>query len=184
MKIKTGTVREDGYVFRGYQKRGDRTYEHWVSPATVAKDKARVAAHSKKVRAAIYADPERLHAYRRYARDHAAKQRRENPVSGMLTRARIRAKEKGLPFDLSREDIEIPDVCPVLGLPLRVADGSADDSSPELDRVDNRLGYVRGNVLVVSRRANRIKNDATPDELAAVASYYSALQAAASSRSR
>jgi hypothetical protein len=53
----------------------------------------------------------------------------------------------------------------------------AGDASPELDRIVPSLGYVKGNVLVVSRRANRIKTDATVEELQQVASFYAALTA-------
>lgn len=42
---------------------------------------------------------------------------------------------------------------------------------PSLDRTDNRKGYVRGNVRVISFRANQIKNDASADELRALAEY-------------
>jgi hypothetical protein len=37
-------------------------------------------------------------------------------------------------------------------------------NSPTIDRIDPRLGYVPGNVHVVSHRANRIKNNATLEE--------------------
>ena len=49
------------------------------------------------------------------------------------------------------------------------------DASPSIDRIIPTLGYVRGNVIVVSLKANRIKNDATPDELMEVARFYKEL---------
>lgn len=66
----------------------------------------------------------------------------------------------------------IPERCPVLGIPLRLGEMSDRASSPSLDRIDPRRGYVRGNVLVVSYRANQIKSDATPDELRRVAAFF------------
>jgi hypothetical protein len=91
----------------------------------------------------------------------------------MLNSAAERARRLGLPFDLVKVDIEIPDVCPALGIPLLVGgQGVPDDNSPSLDRLVPSLGYVRDNVVVVSVRANRIKNDSTIEELEAVASFF------------
>jgi hypothetical protein len=45
------------------------------------------------------------------------------------------------------------------------------DSSPSLDRIDNSKGYVKGNVAVISFRANTLKNNATADELRAIANF-------------
>lgn len=86
----------------------------------------------------------------------------------MFYDARKRAFSLGLPFGIEPEDISVPDRCPVLGLLL---DGSCRDRKPSLDRVVPSLGYVKGNVRVISFRANRIKSDATADELRAVLSY-------------
>ena len=96
---------------------------------------------------------------------------RKDPVTRMLWNARQRAKEFGVPFDLTKEDIVIPERCPLLGVKLRVADGQVDDNSPTLDRIIPWLGYVRGNVVVVSWRANRIKNDASAAELRQIADW-------------
>jgi hypothetical protein len=90
----------------------------------------------------------------------------------MLYSARSRAKKYGIPFDITMEDIpEIPDRCPLLGIPL-VIWRSRDEhraSSPSLDKIDPGPGYVKGNLWIISTRANQIKNDATPDELMKVA---------------
>lgn len=53
-----------------------------------------------------------------------------------------------------------------------IADGRQEDGSPSLDRLDCRKGYVRGNVEVISWKANRIKSNATVMELMKVATYY------------
>jgi hypothetical protein len=97
-----------------------------------------------------------------------------NPVSVLLSAARRRALRRTLPFDLTAADIHIPLTCPVLGVPLYRAIGAAAQgpNSPTLDRIKPELGYVRGNVRVISSRANQIKSDATPAELLQVACYY------------
>lgn len=58
----------------------------------------------------------------------------------------------------------MPDVCPVLGLPLRPTSGCSDDNSPTVDRLVPELGYVPGNVAVISHRANSIKHMGTAEE--------------------
>lgn len=84
------------------------------------------------------------------------------------------SKKRDLPFDLTKEDIPIPDVCPVLGIPLKVNPGHHNkDDSPSVDRIDPTKGYVKGNVAVISCKANRIKNDATLEELEKVCEWLS-----------
>jgi hypothetical protein len=56
-------------------------------------------------------------------------------------------------------------VCPLLGVPLQVGVGTFTDASPSLDRKIPALGYVKGNVWVVSFRANNLKRDASTREL-------------------
>jgi hypothetical protein len=96
-------------------------------------------------------------------------------VGQVVSRAKIRAKERGIPFDLSTADIEIPDVCPVLKIPLSHKRSDGWETFPSLDRIKPELGYVRGNVIVVSMLANTIKSSATPAQVRAVADFYEAL---------
>lgn len=93
-------------------------------------------------------------------------------AQGMVRAAKARAAKAGVPFNLTHTDISIPHQCPVLGIPLIVGASKASDNSPSLDRVVPRMGYVTGNVLVISNRANRIKNDATATELRQVADFF------------
>lgn len=100
--------------------------------------------------------------------------RRRNPERELLQSARQRAKRAGLPFDLTIDDINIPAVCPVLGTPLVKGEGYMSGASPSLDKIVPSRGYVRGNVSVISMRANRLKSDATADELARLWAYVAA----------
>lgn len=94
-----------------------------------------------------------------------------NPEARMLISARARAKKKSLPFDITKEDIHIPTHCPVLGVELTShfrKQGNRPGgqwNSPSLDRVVPELGYVRGNVVVMSHLANTLKGSATPEQL-------------------
>lgn len=85
--------------------------------------------------------------------------------------AKERAKARGLYFNLKVEDITIPDVCPVLGIPLVKGKGKMHSGSPQLDRKDNSQGYILGNVAVISQRANSIKQDASVETLEALIKY-------------
>jgi hypothetical protein len=99
-------------------------------------------------------------------------------LKAMLSTRRRDAQKFGIPFQITLQDLlPVPAVCPVLGLPLRHGKAGGEDCSPSIDRVIPSLGYVPGNVMIVSLKANRIKNDATPAELKAVASFYEKLEA-------
>jgi hypothetical protein len=88
-----------------------------------------------------------------------------NPKSVMLYSAKQRAKKQNVPFDLTPNDFEIPDFCPILGIKLTVEKDVASDSSASLDKIIPQLGYVKGNVMVISKLANTMKNKATKDQL-------------------
>ena len=84
------------------------------------------------------------------------RQRGRDLRSPLWSRAKYRAKQKGLDFTITKEDIVIPDTCPLLGTPM---------VSPSLDRIDSSKGYTPDNVWVISNRANTLKNNATLMEL-------------------
>jgi hypothetical protein len=52
-----------------------------------------------------------------------------------------------------------------------VGAGRVHDGSPTLDRIDNAKGYVKGNVCVISKKANTMKNNATPEEVWKLSEY-------------
>lgn len=85
-----------------------------------------------------------------------------NPAWIMYHNARRRARELNIPFDIKFTDIIIPEYCPVLGFKLTTDNR---ETNPSLDRILPELGYVVGNIQVISMRANRLKNDATIEEL-------------------
>lgn len=91
-----------------------------------------------------------------------------NKERSMLSSARHRAKVKQLEFNISEEDIVIPDFCPITLSPIekeRVGRKGPGPNSPTLDRIDNSKGYVKGNVRVISYRANQKKSDLSLDEI-------------------
>ena len=67
-------------------------------------------------------------------------------------------------FTITKEDIVIPDKCPLLGIDI-IPKAKDRTHSPSLDRIDSQKGYIKGNVQIISNRANRIKSDATIEEI-------------------
>lgn len=96
----------------------------------------------------------------------------------MLRGARNRAKKKNIEFTLVLEDVLTlakQPRCPITHRLLNwkntvdaKSPGIANPDGPALDRIDPSLGYTPDNVWIISYRMNRIKNDATPRELALV----------------
>lgn len=83
----------------------------------------------------------------------------------LINHARARAKKNGLPFNITIDDISFGETCPVLGIPFVFGKDKPSHQSPTLDKLIPTRGYVRGNVCVISHRANWIKNNATLGEL-------------------
>ena len=85
-----------------------------------------------------------------------------------------KCRDNGIPFEVTVEDLmPAPLKCPVLGITLdwyKDGRGGADES-PSIDRLEPELGYVPGNVSIISYRANRIKNDSDLSELLLVATW-------------
>jgi hypothetical protein len=96
----------------------------------------------------------------------------ESAVHTLVLCAKSRSKRVGLPFDLTVYDLApLPSKCPVLGLWLVYNNRRVGPDSPSLDRLVPSRGYVRGNVRVISQRANALRSNGTADELEAVARY-------------
>ena len=83
--------------------------------------------------------------------------------------ARSRATTGGYPFEISMSNIVIPERCPVLGVVMAYGDGMR---SPTLDKIDPSLGYVPGNIMVISKKANMMKSSATQEELRMFCDFY------------
>lgn len=95
-----------------------------------------------------------------------------NPQGTILKRIKQRAKKKGLEFNLTKEDIIIPEICPVLGIRLQVGNKKGiEPNAPSVDRIDNSKGYVKGNIKIISWRANSLKKDASIEEFEKILQY-------------
>ena len=98
------------------------------------------------------------------SRKYNKKKRKNDLVYYLLKQAKQRSKDYNLAFSIDREDIVIPEYCPVLGIKLFFGNKTVKNNSPTVDKIIPALGYVKGNVRVISYRANHLKNNATLDE--------------------
>lgn len=99
------------------------------------------------------------------------KWRKNNPEKKYLSAIKSRSKRKGYEFNLTIEDIKIPDTCPILQIPIFITEGPQCDNTPAVDRIDNTRGYVKGNVRVISHKANRIKSDFSLEQAERLVAY-------------
>lgn len=86
-------------------------------------------------------------------------------IIDMITRAKNRAIEKGVPFNLTIEDVTYTDICPLLNIPLNWEGGPRTKNTPSLDRIIPEKGYIKGNVRIISNLANMMKSYASSEEL-------------------
>ena len=88
------------------------------------------------------------------------------------------AKKRGINFDLTMSDLNnlsFPITCPVLNIPLAYNRGLAQDNSFSVDRKDSTKGYTTDNIIVVSNRVNKLKSDASLEEMQKIVNFYSKL---------
>jgi hypothetical protein len=95
-----------------------------------------------------------------------------SPLKARFSRLKSGAKDRGIEFNLIFEDMVWPSHCPIFGVELRYDAKGNDPYGASVDRIDNNKGYVVGNIHIISRRANTIKNDASIDDLKRLVDYF------------
>lgn len=141
---KHNTRRQNGYVWSGTKVCSSKYY-------LKNRDKFLLKARQQRLR-----DPKRYWAV--------------NAASA----AKKRANYLGLPFDIDADYVVsiLTDKCPVFGTVFKYhGNGVGNKQSATLDRLKPKLGYVRGNLVVISRLANCIKQDAGHSEIRRVADW-------------
>ena len=123
----------------------------------------------EEIKEKITKQKERSKIYFQENRDKLQKNRteyyRNNRLKQKLRGVKSRCKKKNLKFDLQIENIIVPDICPVLGIPLEYKNGKGPQpGSPSIDRIRPERGYVQDNVRIISNRANILKNNMTLEE--------------------
>jgi hypothetical protein len=109
-------------------------------------------------------------AQRRKAQVWQNEYRAKNPEWYMHNRAKVRAKAKSIEFNIEVSDVVMPKYCPVFTKYELKKEPNNEKTggkpwSPSLDRIDNTKGYIKGNIQVISNKANTMKGNATPEEL-------------------
>lgn len=89
----------------------------------------------------------------------------KNIITVMLRNARKRAHKYNLEFSITKEDIQVPLICPILNIPLEFGNKKCCGNSPSLDRITPSKGYIKGNTAVISMLANTMKNSASKEQL-------------------
>jgi len=105
--------------------------------------------------------------------------RRTSPFKLRATRARVRARRLGVAYNLTPEYLESiwTGFCPVTAAPIFLYERERQDEyCAELDRFIPSLGYIIGNVHFMSRRINRLKNNATSEELFKLANWMKTIE--------
>jgi len=135
-----GDNREDGFFFLGYQTRKNKQgffYESWASP--------------------------------QLWKNQTVGERNtfEKHISRSYAHIKSRSKKENIPFTVSLDYLKsiATDTCPALKIKLSWSQPGKTDNSPSLDKIIPELGYVEGNVMWLSNKANRMKNNATKGEL-------------------
>lgn len=145
--------------------------EKWA--AELEKRRAYKTQHREEIRLAAFEynnRPEVKERKSNWARKHynITQLTREQYIRKMWRNAKSRAEKEGLPFNIEESDIIIPDKCPILNTELILNKNykhSNPEHTPSLDKINPILGYTKGNVRVISFKANTMKNSATLEEL-------------------
>jgi len=107
---------------------------------------------------------------------------KEDRIKGyMIRNVKYSSKRRNLEFDLNYEDITLPKYCPLLNIELNYNNQKShkilnlgndyqqldfdDVSRATVDRIDNSKGYIKGNIIILSRLANAMKNEANFEQL-------------------
>jgi len=112
------------------------------------------------------------------------KKRRKNnlqihAIRDVYYQIKQRARKKNIPMEITFNHLKsmYPGnmICPVLGIKMESGRKNFYVDSPSVDRIVPEKGYVPGNIIVVSMKANQIKSNATPDEIIKVGTFYKKL---------
>lgn len=184
-RLADGTATPEEVAARGAQLKKSREYSaRWYAENKACKDaqnKAWAAAHPESMReynSRWYSENKDIHLERcrKYnkenkeiisVRERKRLERQKNNTPATYIINRLRSKRGLGPIDLTEEDLHVPSVCPLLNIPLQFSTQYPAWNSPSVDRINPQLGYVKGNVWVISRLANTMKNCASKEELRA-----------------
>ncbi len=97
-------------------------------------------------------------------RDRAYRKRLD-PALKAWRQAKNRSQRKGIEFDIEPSDLIVPDKCPLLEIELVAGVKGNYMNTYSIDRIDSSKGYIKGNVQILSMKANNMKSSANVEEL-------------------
>lgn len=83
----------------------------------------------------------------------------------MLRNIKHSAFVRNRDFNLVYSDLELPKYCPILGLELEYSKSLNSWNCASVDEIIPEKGYVKGNIIIMSRLANMMKNCANFEQL-------------------
>lgn len=144
------------------QARSAENYrKRYEDNANGVRDKKRADHHTR------WSDPE----YQRKKKEEASNRWASDWSGQKIVQLRSKAKKTGIDFDIDASDIPLPKKCPVFGTELDLTRTDR-NNAPSVDRIDNRKGYIKGNVVVISTKANAMKREATLEDLRRLLEFY------------
>lgn len=117
-----------------------------------SENKDRINSARRKNRASGY--------YQRVEKPKRQQERKNNVEKYLWKSCKDRASKYNLPFTLEISDIIVPELCPLLEIPLFIVGDRPTDNSPTIDKIIPELGYIKSNIRVISRKANWMKSNA------------------------
>jgi len=124
-------------------------------------------------------NPEKIKAYRKtFDQRHPGRRKtyaktwllQREGETALEWRKRTFSRKSNRKNRLQATDIEWPTHCPVLGFELDYT-GKDHYCGWSIDKIIPSRGYVAGNVAIISKLANRIKQDATSEQILQVANW-------------
>ena len=118
--------------------------------------------------ALMSSEQKKKHRKTAYYKERATK---EGHIRQIFSSRKCKAKKEKITFNVSLDYIIsiAPLICPVLGIELSWTKSTGfdtcKDSFPSMDRINPSLGYIEGNIMWMSYLANRMKSNATPEQL-------------------
>ena len=112
-----------------------------------------------------------------YSKNYQANRRKDFDfrLQMLLNASKQRSKKKARENTLTIQDIKdaFPKdgICPIFGIKMVFGDAGFRENSPSIDRLDSTKGYTKDNIQIISWKANRIKKDASIEELELILAY-------------
>lgn len=101
-----------------------------------------------------------------YYKNANKKNRANNFETVLLCQYRSYARKKRIAFNLTIDDIVIPENCPLIDKPItRIVGEGKVMMNPCVYMIDETIGYVKGNVLITSILANSMRSVASKEDL-------------------